>query len=65
MENKYVIGGRVYAMSHAVILPVSSRVGNGVVRSSQQKLGIKILEACGYEHGQMLCMRPHEEVYWL
>lgn len=62
MENKYVIDGRVYVMSHAVILPMSSRAGNGVVRSSQQKLGIKILEACGYEHGQMLCMRLHEEV---
>lgn len=62
MENKYVIGGRVYVIIHAVILPVSSRVGNGVVRSSQQKLGIKMLEACGYEHGQMLCMRLHEEV---
>ena len=62
MENKSVIGGRVYVMSHAVILPMSSRAGNGVVRSSQQKLGVKMLEACGYEHGQMLCMRPHEEV---
>lgn len=62
MENKYVIGGRVYVIIHAVILPVSSRVGNGVVRSIQQKLGIKMLEACGYEHGQMLCMRLHEEV---
>ncbi len=62
MENKSVIGGRVYVMSHAVILPVSSRVGNGVVRSIQQKLGIKMLEACGYEHGQMLCIRLHEYV---
>ncbi len=62
MENKSVIGGRVYVMSHVVILPVSSRAGNGVVRSSQQKLGIKMLEACGYEHGKMLCMRLHEEV---
>lgn len=62
MENKYVIDGRVYVMSHAVILPVSSRAGNCVVRSSQQKLGIKMLETCGYEHGQMLCMRLHEEV---
>lgn len=60
MENKYVIDGRVYVMSHAVILPVSSRAGNGVVRSIQQKLGIKMLEACGYEHGQMLCIRLHE-----
>lgn len=62
MENKYVIDGRVYVMSHAVILPVSSRAGNGVVRSSQQKLGIKMLEACGYEHGRRLCIRLHEEV---
>lgn len=62
MENKYVIDGCVYVMSYAVILPVSSRAGNGVVRLSQQKLGIKMLEACGYEHGQMLCMRLHEEV---
>lgn len=62
MENKSVIGGRVYVIIHAVILPVSSRAGNGVVRLSQQKLGIKMLEACGYEHGQMLCMRLHEEV---
>lgn len=60
MENKYVIDGRVYVMSHAVILPVSSRAGNGVVRSSQQKLGIKMLEACGYEHGRRLCIRLHE-----
>ena len=52
----------MYVMSHVVILPVSSRAGNGVVRSSQQKLGIKMLEACGYEHGKMLCMRLHEEV---
>lgn len=62
MENKSVIGGRVYVIIHAVILPVSSRAGNGVVRSSQQKLGVKMLEACGYEYGQMLCMRLHEEV---
>lgn len=62
MENKSVIDGYVYVIIHAVILPVSSRVGNGVVRLSQQKLGIKMLEACGYEHGQMLCMRLHEEV---
>lgn len=62
MENKSVIGGRVYVMSHAVILPVSSMAGNGVVRSSQQKLGIKMLEACGYVRGRRLCMRPHEEV---
>lgn len=60
MENKYVIDGYVYVIIHAVILPVSSMAGNGVVRSSQQKLGIKILEACGYEHGQMLCIRLHE-----
>ena len=60
MENKSVIGGRVYVMSHAVILPVSSRVGNGVVRSGLQKLGIKMLEACGYEHGRRLCIRLHE-----
>jgi hypothetical protein len=62
MENKYVIDGCVYVIIHAVILPVSSRVGNGVVRSSQQKLGIKMLEACGYVHGRRLCMRLHEEV---
>ncbi|HJH76831.1 MAG TPA: hypothetical protein OIM43_07475 [Prevotellaceae bacterium] len=60
MENKYVIGGRVYVMSHAVILPVSCRAGNGVVRSGLQKLGIKMLEACGYEHGRRLCIRLHE-----
>lgn len=60
MGNKYVIDGRVYVMSHAVILPVSSRAGNGVVRLSQQKLGIKMLEACGYEHGRRLCIRLHE-----
>ena len=60
MENKSVIGGRVYVIIHAVILPVSSRAGNGVVRSSQQKLGIKMLEACGYEHGRRLCIRLHE-----
>lgn len=62
MENKSVIGGRVYVMSHAVILPVSSMAGNGVVRSSQQKLGIKMLEACGYVRGRRLCIRLHEEV---
>lgn len=62
MENKSVIDGCVYVIIRAVILPVSSRAGNGVVRSGLQKLGIKMLEACGYEHGQMLCMRPHEEV---
>jgi|GEM_PF-979576 len=62
MENKYIIDGYVYVIIHAVILPVSSRAGNGVVRSSQQKLGIKIFEACGYEHGRRLCIRLHEEV---
>lgn len=52
----------MYVIIHAVILPVSSRAGNGVVRSSQQKLGVKMLEACGYEHGRRLCIRLHEEV---
>ena len=62
MENKSVIDGCVYVIIHAVILPVSSMAGNGVVRSSQQKLGIKMLEACGYVRGRRLCIRLHEEV---
>lgn len=62
MENKYVIDGCVYVIIHAVILPVSSMAGNGVVRSSQHKLGVKMLEACGYVRGRRLCIRLHEEV---
>ena len=62
MENKSVIDGCVYVIIHAVILPVSSMAGNGVVRSSQQKLGIKMLEARGYVRGRRLCIRLHEEV---